>query len=319
MSYIHWLRSKIGHRKTIIVYGVIVLRDEAGGVLLQRRTDFDIWGLPGGIIEPGENILECTRRELLEESGLLCGSLHLVGVYTDPQYDSVYPNGDQVQQYSVVFQGPLAGGEMQVDGEETSALAFFPPNEIPFAELPNFYADMIRDALRGGPPVFSPPFSLPDPVDQIAMIRPLLGPELYLGAGAIVAARDEQGRLLVVKRTDDGEWSLPGGYTNLGENVAYTAQREVLEETGCQVALERILGVYSPSSPWAYPNGDQTQAVITVFRARLAGGAPRPDRTETSQVGWMTCDELLQLETHPILRQLNQAVVENLEQGVFVI
>ena len=50
MDYIHWLRSKIGHRKTIITYGVVVLRDEYRRILLQHRMDTKVWGLPGGVI-----------------------------------------------------------------------------------------------------------------------------------------------------------------------------------------------------------------------------------------------------------------------------
>jgi len=98
MSYIKWLREKIGTQKTILVFTTVILRDEGGRILLQRRADVDRWGLPGGVLEPGENILSCAQRELEEETGLTAGELSLVGVYTDPRYDSVYPSGDQVQQ-----------------------------------------------------------------------------------------------------------------------------------------------------------------------------------------------------------------------------
>ena len=49
--------------------------------------------LPAGMVEPGELLLDCARRELLEETGLTAGELSLVGVYTDPRYDTTYPNG----------------------------------------------------------------------------------------------------------------------------------------------------------------------------------------------------------------------------------
>jgi 8-oxo-dGTP pyrophosphatase MutT (NUDIX family) len=150
MSYITWLRGKLGRQKTLIVYGTVILRDERRRVLLQRRVDNGLWGLPGGILEPGESILDCARRELHEETGLAVGELRLTGVYSDPQYDVVYPNGDEVQQYTVCFEGRIAGGRFHLDLEETSDLAFTDFAQIPQAEIAGFYLDMLRDAEQGG-------------------------------------------------------------------------------------------------------------------------------------------------------------------------
>ena len=319
MSYIEWLRERIGHQKTLIVYGTLILRDERRAVLLQRRADNGLWGLPGGILEPGEDILACARRELYEETGLEAGKLRLTGVYSDPRYDVVYPNGDQVQQYTVCFEGPVSGGQMRIDPQETSALVFCDLTEIPRDRMANFYLDMLRDAESGGPPAYSPPNAGPQLVDVIGQLRPLIGHALFVGAGAMAAVRDADGRLLVARRTDDGEWSLPGGFTHLGENVAHTVVREVREETGLQVYPERLLGVFSPAEPWLYPNGDQSQAVVSLFLSRPLGGELRPDGLETSQVAWLTPAELLRLDTHPVLQRLNRAVVDCLEQGAFVI
>ncbi len=109
MSYVEWIRERVGHRKIFLAYTSVVLRDQDERVLLQHRTDMNIWGLPGGVLEPGEDIETCARRELLEDTGLLAGDLSLVGVYTDPKYDAIYPNGDQVQQYTICLKGLLAG------------------------------------------------------------------------------------------------------------------------------------------------------------------------------------------------------------------
>lgn len=319
MSYIAWLRHHIGCQKTLIVYASVILRDSRRRVLLQRRADNGLWGLPGGILEPGESILDCARRELDEETGLQAGELRLTGVYSDPQYDVVYPNGDQVQQYTLCFEGQVSGGQMRIDQDETCDLAFFDLDAIPKDEIAGFYLDMLRDAEGGGPPAYSPPIAGPQLIDLIDRVRPLIGHALYVGAGAMAAVRRADGRLLVARRTDDGEWSLPGGFTHLGENAAHTARREVQEETGLHIHLERLLGISSQIHPWAYPNGDQAQAVVSLFLARPLSGELRPDGVETSQVRWITPDELLALETHPILEQLNRAVVACLEQGVFVL
>jgi 8-oxo-dGTP diphosphatase len=319
ISYIHWLRQRIGHQKALIVYGSVILLDERRRVLLQRRTDNGLWGLPGGILEPGENIIECTRRELDEETGLQAGELRLTGLYSDPRYDVVYPNGDQVQQYTVCFEGQLSGGQMRLDPRETCDLAFFDRAEIPRDQIAVFYLDMLRDAEIHGPPAFSPPYAAPVLLDVIDQLRPLIGKELFIGAGAMAAVRRQDGRLLVVRRTDDGEWSLPGGFTHLGENAAHTAVREVFEETGVRIRPERLLGISSQVQPWVYPNGDQTQAVVSLFLAHPLGGELRPDGVESSQVAWMTPQELLALKTHPNLDKLNRAVVESLEGSAFVL
>lgn len=318
-SYIHWLRSLIGHRKTIITYGVVVLRNEQGQVLLQRRMDFDVWGLPGGVMEPGETILDCARRETLEETGLEANALRLVGIYTDPSYDTIYPNGDQVQQYSITFEGRVSGGEMHVDGMENSAQAFFDPQDIPFDNLPIFYRHMLQDALRAGPPVFEPPFTRPQNIDIIQELRPLIGHTTYIGAGATAVITNEQGNILMVRHSDDGKWALPGGHTQLGENAAYTAVREAREETGLEIAIERILGIYTPTTYWVYPNSDQVQWVIAVFKAHVTGGALHPDHTETSQAAWMTPQEVLAAETPAVLHTMHQAVIDCLRNGTFVL
>ena len=85
MAYIEWIRSRVGHQKIFLAFAAIVLRDDRGRVLLQRRTDFDFWGLPGGVLELGEDIQTCARRELLEETGLTAANLSLVGVYSEPR------------------------------------------------------------------------------------------------------------------------------------------------------------------------------------------------------------------------------------------
>ena len=146
-SYIEWLRERVGRRKIFLVFGTVVLRDENGRILLQRRTDFDFWGLPGGVMELGEDIEACARRELLEETGLTAGPLQLVGLYTDPKYDVVYPNGDAVQQFTVCLTGQVSGGAMQPDGVETTEQGFFTPAAIAEMNLPLWYPDMVRDTV----------------------------------------------------------------------------------------------------------------------------------------------------------------------------
>ena len=247
-DYVRWIRQRVGSRKIFLVFASVVLRDGQGRILLQRRTDFDFWGIPGGAQELGEDIVSCARRELREETGLEAGALALVGVYSDPAYDVRYPNGDLVQQFSICFAAEVAGGKMRVDGVEARSQRFFDPQALPWAELPPWYRAMLCDALGGGPPAFCPPAALSQTEDQIQVVRTRIGPAPYLGVGATVAVTREDGRVLLARREEDGYWVFPGGFSELGENVAQTAVREVQEETGLVIAPRRILG---------HPGGDQ--------------------------------------------------------------
>ena len=318
MGYIEWLRSQVGPRKVFLVFGTIVLRDENGRILLQRRTDFDFWGLPGGVMELGEDIEACARRELQEETGLIAGPLRLVGVYTDPKYDVTYPNGDEVQPFTVCFTGQVIGGTMQPDGVETTSQAFFAPEEVPQMQLPLWYADMIRHTIAGGGPVFAPPFARDETQDQIQAVRPFIGHAPLIAVGAIVVVRDENGRILTIQRQDNKAWALPAGYCDLGENVAQTAVRETWEETGLQVALERLLGVYSgPTFQYTHANGDQVQDVGAVFLARIIGGTLKRAEAEVAALRWATPERIL-AEFWISRRSFITTILQHLDAGSFV-
>jgi 8-oxo-dGTP diphosphatase len=318
-SYIQDIRSKVGRQQIFIAYASVILRDLSGRILLQHRTDFDVWGLPGGVLELGEDILTCGRRELLEESGLTAGPLSLAGVYSDPDWAFTYPNGDQVQQFTVCLQGKINGGEMQVDGIETSRQAFFEPKDIPFDEIPPWYQAMLSDALQGKQPGFTPPLARDHLLPQIEQMRHWIGRQPLIGVGATAVTLREDGRVLMMRRREEGFWTFPAGYAHLGENAAHTAVRETHEETGYRTEPVRLLGVYSPRQAYVYPNGDQTQSVIAVFCMRLTGGTLQETGEETSGVAWKTADEIRRLDVHPLVRPLHLAVLDHLETGSFLL
>lgn len=319
MSYIHWIRGRVGRRKIFLVFASVALYDEDGRILLQRRTDFDWWGIPGGALELDEGILACARRELVEETGLTAVDLQLVGVYTDPRYEVVYPNGDQVQQFTICFSGRLAGGQMAVEAAEVKELRFFEPAELPWGNIPLWYADMLHDALKGGEPAFLPPDAAPQTVDQIGDIRPLIGPDWYIGVGATAVIRRDDGRLLLIQRQEDGYWAFPAGFSDLGENVAHTAVRETLEETGLYIRPARILGIFSGSRfHYVYPNGDRVKNVSVVFLARPVGGTAEAN-DETRCVEWLTPAEILSRQRGQPFEPLFQAIMQHLDEGYFVL
>lgn len=320
MSYVEWVRARVGRRKIFLVTTSVVIWEggEEKRFLLQHRTDMDVWGLPGGMLEIAEDVTSCARREVREETGLTLGDLRLVGVYTHPDLDVTYPNGDEFQQFTFCFSGTANGGQMQIDPTEVHAQRFFAPAELGRLTVPAWYRAMLRDALRGGPPIFEPPFTRSAVQDQIAQIRPYIGNERLIGVGAAVAVVRTDGRLLMIRRQDNGLWFFPAGYANLGETVAHTAVREVREETGLHVVPERIAGVYSsPQFHHTYPNGHQVKDVGVLFRARLVGGTPQPDGAEITELAWMTPAELL-AHTLTAHRPYFEAALRHLDDGYFV-
>ena len=87
------------------------------------------------------------------------------------------------------------------------------------------------------------------------------------------AILDEEGRILLVKRKDNGLWALPGGFMERGERVREAVLREVREETGLEVEIVRMTGVYSDPADALYGRlGPEYQVVVLVFRGRVIGG-----------------------------------------------
>lgn len=315
MSYVKWIRRHVGAQKIFLVYATVILVDDNGRFLLQQRTDFEAWRLPGGVLELDEDIRQCAQRELTEETGLSAGKLRIVGVYTHPCFEVVYPNGDHVQQYTVSLTGRLTGGVMQPDFVETSAQGFYTLAESATMPLLPWYRTMLADAARGGLPAFTPPFTADAIVDQIALMRRYVGHERIVAVGASSAVRRDDGRFLMIQRADDGAWTFPAGYSDIGENAAQTAVRETFEETGYQVQPERILAVYSSSQyHHTFPNGDQVKNVGTLFLSRLIGGEPLMQTSELRDMAWLTPAEVI-AASPPMLRRLHEEALHCLVNG----
>lgn len=113
---------------------------------------------------------------------------------------------------------------------------------------------------------------------------------------------DEQRRILLIHRTDNGLWALPGGAQEFGEYIAETAVRETLEETGVTVEVTDIVGVYTnPSHLVEFSDGEVRQQFSICFRARYVSGKPTTSE-ESSNVRWVSPSELEALKIHPSMR-----------------
>ncbi|WP_194787114.1 NUDIX hydrolase [Mycobacteroides abscessus] len=119
-------------------------------------------------------------------------------------------------------------------------------------------------------------------------------------ASAIVT--DEQGRILLIKRRDNTLWALPGGGHDIGETIADTAVREVKEETGLDVKVTGLVGVYTnPRHVFAFTDGEVRQQFSLLFPTTVLGGTLAIDY-ETTDIAWTALDEIPNLDMHPSMR-----------------
>ncbi len=106
-----------------------VVADDRGRLLLAKRTDNDLWTIPGGAMKPGETIAETAVREVKEETGIDVEVVSLVGIYSNPQHVVECSDGEVRQQFSVCFACRPIGGELATS-DETSEVGYFTPDEI---------------------------------------------------------------------------------------------------------------------------------------------------------------------------------------------
>lgn len=128
------------------------------------------------------------------------------------------------------------------------------------------------------------------------MTQIIYGPELgkegklRLGVSAIIF--DREGKFLLTKREDNGQWCLPGGAVEAGESVAEACIREVFEETGLHVRVKRLVGVYShPDQLVVYKDGNKAFIVAIHFEAEVIGGTLGLSN-ETTDFGYFALEEI---------------------------
>lgn len=145
VNYVRWLRSYVGHQRLLQLAASAFIRDEHGLVLLGRRSDVMLWAPPSGVVQLGETPARTLTREVQEETGLHVEVERMIGLYTGPDFEWTYPNGDQAQIVSVFFACRIVGGMLVPDHREFVDLSFFAPDAFP-ALMPR-YVRMLNDAL----------------------------------------------------------------------------------------------------------------------------------------------------------------------------
>jgi 8-oxo-dGTP pyrophosphatase MutT (NUDIX family) len=120
---------------------------------------------------------------------------------------------------------------------------------------------------------------------------------------ANVVVTDDAGRVLVIHRTDNDNWALPGGAMDLGESLTTTAVREVKEETGIDCEVTGLVGIYTdPGHVILYTSdGEVRQEFSIVYTARATGGTPTTS-SESRRVEWVDRDQLAGLRMDRAMR-----------------
>ncbi|TFE02338.1 NUDIX hydrolase [Jeotgalibacillus salarius] len=145
-DYIRTMRALIGHQTLMTVGCGALIEDQEGRILLQKRTDHSLWGIPGGIMEVGETFEETARREVLEETNLKLDDLKLFGVYSGSSGFSEYENGDKVFSVQIIFSTTGHQGQLK-QNNESHEVRFFHRDEVP-QNLNQHQAPFITDWVQ---------------------------------------------------------------------------------------------------------------------------------------------------------------------------
>jgi predicted kinase/ADP-ribose pyrophosphatase YjhB (NUDIX family) len=145
------LRDKVGHDLLLLPSTAVLPRDGAGRLLLVRLIDTGNWATIGGAVEPDESPRESAVREAKEESGVTVRLGGVLGVLGGPEYRVTYPNGDQTAYIVTVFDATVIAGAPRPDGDETSEVGWFKPEELPLGRMGGLAKALFRDLGLTGP------------------------------------------------------------------------------------------------------------------------------------------------------------------------
>ena len=134
-GYIQEMRKLVGHRTIIQCAASVICVDELGRALLGKRTDNHLWGYSGGSAEIDERAEDCARRELLEEMGLTAEKLEFFFLNSGPETHYIYPNGDEVSNFEIIYLCQSWRGEPRAADGEMEELRFFATEEIDLNQI----------------------------------------------------------------------------------------------------------------------------------------------------------------------------------------
>lgn len=144
------------------------------------------------------------------------------------------------------------------------------------------------------------------PIARLEFDHDLSAPRATVVVPLVYAVvRDRDGRVLLVRRTDTGDWELPGGRFDVGESAVDAVVREVLEESGLVIDVSGIAGLYSDPTHVVRQSGtgEIRQPFASCFHATARTGVPRPDHRETSDARWWALPDIDGLPVQPAVRR----------------
>lgn len=111
-----------------------------------------------------------------------------------------------------------------------------------------------------------------------------------------VVVENDKGEILMIRRTDNGNWALPGGAIDLGESVTQAAIRETKEETGIDVEITGLVGIYSdPKHVIHYTSNNEVRQEFSIVLKGVKVSGDLVASLESSEVRWVSCDLLSSL------------------------
>lgn len=245
-----------------------VLTNQFNQALFIMRNDTRTWATPGGAVETGELPTEAVEREIEEETGLKVRAVRLVGLY----YRQEKPDGMLLFTFRCIQRGGAIA-----ESDESPRAGFLPVAPLPQPML-SLHQERVERALNHtasspywGLQQLPRGFNLLRSVaygarDMVRAVRrePPIEPAPEWNVGAFVIIRNAEGKVLWVRRNDYDVWNLPGGGRQGQESPWQTAVRETREETGLQVRLTHLSGVYTKP---------EKQELLLTFTAEAAGGS----------------------------------------------
>ncbi|MGG1679823.1 NUDIX hydrolase [Neobacillus sp. NRS-1170] len=142
----------------------------------------------------------------------------------------------------------------------------------------------------------------------IEELRELIGTRPLILVGAVVAAIDGDGKILLQKRPE-GIWALPGGLLELGESAEEAARREVFEETGIEIGQLQLTAVFSGNQYFRkLPNGDEFYPVTIAYISKdIKNNTLKIDGQETIDAGFFPIQELPD-HTSPLVMKIIKSI-----------